>query len=402
MVHGGVALARLEGGRVALVAGALPGERVVAELEPARGVLMGRAVEILEASADRVEPPRHPGLDYGHIRYERQLSLKREVVADALHRACPRAQEVPPVRPAPLVWGYRSAVQPAVGRTGLGYREGGSHRIVELDEDPVANEALAAAWRLLALRVDALRGVREIALRGNDEGETLAALVATSAERELLPLAHELVREGLRGVAYARFDPRGRFRRGSSRLAGARTIRQRYGAFDLSVSPSSFAQPSPAAAGALLEELVRWLPGGGRALDLYAGGGAVAFHLALRFREVTALEIDRSASVRGERDAARLGLDGVRFVRADARRAPLPDGVELIAADPPRAGLSAALRQRILESRANRLIYVSCDPATWARDVAAFEAGGLRLARFAPFDFYPHTHHIELLSLLER
>ncbi len=402
MVHGGLALARLADGRVALVAGGLPGETVVAELASAKGVLRGEVREVLEPSPDRVAPPEHPGLDYGHASYSRQLELKREVLADALRRAGAKVEAVPPVRPAPRAWGYRSAVQPAVSKRGLGYRRAGSHQVVPLERDPTANDAVQAGWRVLAERIGDLRGVREVALRGNDDGEVLAALVTSLPERELLAVAHELVRAGLNGVGHAPFDPRGRFRQGSSRLAGARTIRQRYGRVDLTVSATSFAQPNPEAAGALYRQAVAWVEPGEHAWDLFAGGGALAFHLAQRFRAVTAVEIDRSAVTRGERDAQRLGLANVRFVRADARRAPMPSDAELIAVDPPRAGLAAPLRAAIAASGVRRLLYVSCDPVTWARDVAAFQAEGLELARFEPFDFYPHTHHVEVLSLLER
>ncbi len=402
MVHGGAALTRSADGQVALVRGGLPGERVVAEVEPVKGVLQGTVTEVLEASADRVEAPRHPGLDYAFIAYARQLALKREVVGDALRRAGAGDREVPPVRPSPDTWGYRSAVQPAVFRRGLGYRLGGSHRVVALETDPVANDAVNAAWRVLADRLAQLRGVREVALRGNDDGDALVALITTLPERELVPLAHELLRLGLRGVAHAPYDPRGRFRRGSARLAGARTLLQRFGDVELSVGATSFAQPNAHAAGELYRELVRWLPEGRHAWELFAGGGAIAFHLAQRFETVTAVEVDRAAVARGERDAARLAVDGVRFLRADARRAPLPADAELVVVDPPRAGLARDLRRAIVESPVPRLLYVSCDPATWARDVAAFASAGLRLVRFEPFDFYPHTHHIELLSLFER
>jgi 23S rRNA (uracil1939-C5)-methyltransferase len=120
------------------------------------------------------------------------------------------------------------------------------------------------------------------------------------------------------------------------------------------------------------------------------------------FRRVTALELDRSSVVRGGRDAERLGVRNLDFVHADARKlAALPDA-ELIAVDPPRAGLAKATRGAITASGANRLLYVSCDVATWARDVAEFEAAGWSLSRVQPFDFYPQTHHIELLSLLTR
>ena len=181
-----------------------------------------------------------------------------------------------------------------------------------------------------------------------------------------------------------------------------RSIRQRYGDFELTVTATSFAQPNPAAASRLLRELTRTAGTGAHALDLYAGGGVIGLHLAEGFEQVTALELDRSSVVRGERDARRLGVKNLSFVHADARKlANLPDA-ELITVDPPRAGLAKAARQAITASKAERLLYVSCDVATWARDVAEFEAAGWRLERAQPFDFYPQTHHIEMLSLLTR
>ena len=400
-VHGGAALARVEGGRVALVRGGIPGEEVEADLEERSGVLQGRVTRVLTASPDRVPSSKHPGLDYSFISYERQLELKREVVRDALSRTLKREVEVPPVRLAPLLWHYRSAVQPAVTPGGLGYREPESHEVVVLTSDPVANEAINNAWEVWG-RLRVPKGVREVVFRGNDGGEVLASLVATAPAKTLVPFAHELVKAGLAGVSYASHDPRGRFRGGSERLAGARSIRQRYGDFDISVSATNFAQPNPSAAGELYKTLQTLAASGGLALDVYAGSGIIGMHLAENFGRVIALEIDRGSVVRGERDAARLGIINLKFVKADAKRLVVPEGADLVAVDPPRAGLNKEVRRTLSASHAPRLLYVSCDVATWARDVAAFEASGWRLEHFQPFDFYPHTHHVEMLSLLVR
>ena len=128
----------------------------------------------------------------------------------------------------------------------------------------------------------------------------------------------------------------------------------------------------------------------------------IGLHLAEQFGRVTALEVDKSSVVRGERDAERLGVQNLSFIRADAKKLkPLPSA-DLIVVDPPRAGLAKGVREAILTSSASRLLYVSCDVATWARDVAHFDAEGFSLKRLLPFDFYPQTHHIEMLSLLER
>jgi len=405
MVHGGVALARLSGGRLALVRGGLPGERVKASLKERSGVLQGTVNEIVDASPHRVPPSAHPGLDYSHMAYVHQLELKRSVIEDALARSLRRTPSVPPVMAAPAVWGYRHAVQPAVapalGGVELGYRHPESHEVVPLESDPAAVESINAAWETLRA-YPFPKGVREIAFRANDAGEVLLCLVASASPRNYLHIAHDLVREGIAGVSYAPFDPRGRFRSGAERLAGARTITQRYGPFELSVSATSFAQPNPAAASRLYAELQRWAGAGACAADLYAGSGIIGMHLAGSFERVVALEVDRSSVVRGARDARRLGIRNLEFRKVDARRAPELPKAELICVDPPRAGLAKGVRAAIDASPATRLLYVSCDVATWARDVAQFEASGWHLERLQPFDFYPQTHHIEMLSLLTR
>ena len=401
MIHGGRALTHLEDGRVALVRGGIPGERVSAELEERKGVLQGWVVEVLEASEDRTEPPRHPGLDYGFIAYERQLELKREVVGDALSRALRREVEVGNVRAAPELWHYRSSVQPVALKSELGYRQPESHEVVTLASDPVANEAINRVWQTW----DSLKppkGIRELVLRGNDDGEVLASFIATTPAKNLLPFAHDLLRAGVKGVSYAPFDRRGRFRQGSEKLAGEKTILQAYGDFTISVSATNFAQPNPSAASQLYKALVELAPKGELALDLYAGSGIIGMHLLEKFDRVIALEIDRGSIVRGERDVERLGVKGIEFLKADAKRVEIPDGTDLITVDPPRAGLNKDVRAVIDASGVPALLYVSCDVATWARDVAEFEKLGWRLEHFEPFDFYPHTHHIELLSRLRR
>jgi len=413
-------------GPLVLLAGGIPGERVVARVETRKGVAFGEVVEVLEASPDRVAAPVHPGLDLGHVALERQLDLKHAVLLDAARRAgVALPVDVPAVTPSPRPWGYRSAIQPAVASSGtpatLGYRRPGAHDVVPLDDDPTANPACAAAWAAVT-SVGLPAGVREVAIRGNDDGEALIALVAAVPARDprgprarprrgtpaegdrgdLLDAAHALVRAGVAGVALAPYDPRGRFRGGAQRLAGARSLRQRYGDVELTLTATSFAQPNPDAAGALFRELAAWAPPARHALDLYGGNGVIGLHLASRCERVTVIEIDRGAVERGRADAQRMGAEHVMHVRLDAREVRVPDDVDLVCVDPPRAGLAAVTRAAIVESRARALIYVSCDVATWARDVADLQRAGFRLERLRPYDFQPHTHHLEVLSLLVR
>lgn len=398
MVHGGLCMARLDDGRVALVRGGIPGETVTATLQARSGVLQGEVGDVIIPSPDRVPASDHPGLDYSFVRYERQLELKREVVTDALSRSLRQEIDVPSVVAAPQVWAYRNTVQPAATREGLGYRQPDSHDVILLESDPVAQPAIDTVWR--AMRPP--KGVREVVFRCNDAGEVLLAFIASASARNYLNAAHDLVREGVKGVSYAQYDPRGRFRGGFERLAGERTIRQQYGHFEISISATSFAQPNPQAASMLYLTLEQWAGEGDTAVDLYAGSGIIGMHLTQNYRRVTALEVDRGSVTRGQQDTERLGIANLAFAKVDAKQLDTLPAADLITVDPPRAGLAKPVKEALTRSSASRLIYVSCDVATWARDVTQLIDAGWTLERFQPHDFYPQTHHIEMLSLLTR
>lgn len=404
MVHGGACLARLPDGKLALVHGGLPGETVRTELRTVSGVQQGAVTEVVTASEDRLEPTRHPGLNLDYIRYGRQLELKTEIIQDALQRALPKAADpemVAPTVASPAEWGYRNTVQPVVMKGRLGYLKPGTSEVVLMDADPVANQAISSAWDTL-LKTGLAKGVRQVAIRGVDSGEAIVALIASASARNFISYAHDLVGSGIAGVAYAEHDPRGRFRRGSERLAGARQLPQQFGDYELSITAGSFAQPNAAAATLLYRRLRELAGSGHEAHDLYAGSGGIAFHLAQGFDNVFAFEIDRSSVQRGRNDARRLELTNVIFEGGDVKQADFGRGADLVTVDPPRSGLGREVRDLIHASDASRLIYVSCDAATWARDVADLVGKGWTLDLVEPFDFQPHTHHVELLSHLSR
>src|SRR5690625_4218931 len=199
MGHGGVCLVRLMHGRLGLILCGIPWELVRADLSSRSGVQQGAVIELLEASPDRVEASAHPGLDLDHISNPRQLQLKREVVIDALERSLPREAELPEVAavvPSPLEWGYRNIVQPSAVRGRFGYRLPGTHEVRLLDSDPVASEPIRAAWDSM-LEQGLAKGVREVVIRSNDDGEVMVALVAIASVLNYLEYANDLVRVGV-------------------------------------------------------------------------------------------------------------------------------------------------------------------------------------------------------------
>ncbi|GGM97515.1 RNA methyltransferase [Thermus composti] len=396
LVPGGYGLARTERG-VVLVKGALPGELVRGEPKRQKGALFLEAPEILEPHPARYPKPLPPSADLP-LAYEAQLPLKEGLVRDALERIAKLEAPLAPIQPSPRPLAYRTAAQYARHPLGgLAYRLPESHALHPLEEDPLLAEPLAWAFGVLKLWP---LPVEEVALRGSLlEGKVLLGLIGGSPEALKRP-AKALVKEGFAGVVWAEPSPKGRFRGRVTPLAGERTLLEAFGPLKATVSLESFSQVNPLAAGALLEEARTLVAGGRRALELYAGSGLLSLLLAPRYQEVVAVEISKEAVRRGEMDRKRLGVENVRFLRTDARKAEALGAFDLVVVDPPRSGLAPEVRAYLLKARPREILYVSCDPATWARDVGALVQGGYRLAFARPYDFFPFTHHVEVLSLL--
>ncbi len=396
LVPGGYGLARTEEGAV-LVRGGLPGEVVRGRPVRRRGALFLEEVEVLSPRPDRYPHPLPPTADLPLV-YEAQLPLKAGLVQEALARIARLDFALSPIRPSPRATGYRTAAQYARHPLGgLAYRLPESQVLFPLGEDPLVAEPLA--WALALLQTWPLP-VEEVALRGSLlQGRVLLGLIGGVPEALKRP-AKALVREGFAGVVWAEPSPRGRFRGRVRPLQGETTLLEAFGPLVATVSVESFSQVNPLAAGFLLEEAQGLVSGGKRALELYAGSGLLSLLLAPRYLEVVAVEISKEAVRRGEADRKRLGAENVRFLRADAREAQGLGRFDLVVVDPPRGGLSPEVRAYLLKTRPEEVLYIACDPATWARDVGVLVQGGYRLAFARPYDFFPFTHHVEVLSLL--
>jgi 23S rRNA (uracil1939-C5)-methyltransferase len=396
LVPGGLGLGRTPDG-VALVRGGLPGEVVEASLERRKNHWEGEVTEVLEPHPQREEGPWPPSVDLPLV-YEAQLPIKTGFVREALERIGGLEAELEPIQPSPRSLGYRAAAQYAVmPGGGLAYRYPKTHNLLLLEHDPLLAPPLERVFeQLKALRLACL----EVALRGSlHEGRVLLGFIGGEARR-LQPVAREVLGSEVAGVIWAEEHPAGRFRGRVQALAGMGTLLEDFGGVLCSISVQSFAQVNLEAAGRMYLEAARIAGEGKRAIELYAGSGVLGFHLARSFAEVLAVEISKDAVKRGEADRARLGVPNLRFHRGDAGELARLGPADLVAVDPPRAGLSPQTMQALLETRPTRLLYISCDPATWARDVGRLAREGYRLQFVRPYDFYPYTHHVEVLSRL--
>jgi 23S rRNA (uracil1939-C5)-methyltransferase len=394
---GGPMIARHDG-RIILVRGAIPGERVMARLvRVSKGVAHADTVQILEPSADRREPAGDPlcgGCLYAHIGYARQLELKALIVADAFARiARLPLTAVVPVAPSPEV-GYRMRARLHVRAGRIGFFREGSHDIC----DPAqTRQLLPATVDVLARLGAAVRSLGSDAVQGIELSENADAshrvvhldTGAAIGARTLDLLAGT---EGLTGLSSSSGD------RGDVHVIDRLTIAG-HAALPIRRHVLAFFQSNRFLLNELVGHVVSQVPMGAELLDLYAGAGLFALTAAsTRGAHVIAVEGDRVAAGDLRANCAAVpGASAVHepveaFVARDRAGAPPPDAVIV---DPPRTGMAREALDGTLRMNAPRLVYVSCDVATLARDARRLVDAGYAIEQIRAFDLFPNTPHVE-------
>lgn len=386
MVYGGDGLGRLDG-RAVLAPFVLPGERVLLHpLSEKPGLIRSRLLQVGVAAPARVPPPcpyfgRCGGCHYQHAPYEMQLAMKRAILEDQLRRIgkiAPPA-EIRVVAGEP--WGYRNRVQLHVAGRELGYREAHSRKLCAIQACPLASPAIGRAIAALRrmLRDPRWPGfVRSIELFTN-EAETQLNVLET--DRPVAKRFFDWCADEIPGLVPGALDY----------SATGHTFR---------VSGGSFFQVNRFLIDALVDAAMDGAQGG-IALDLYAGVGLFSAPLAHRFAAVTAVESGNRAAADLRFNMERAGL-AVRTEQANADDwiESLETPADFVLMDPPRAGVGKRVAACMARLAVPRLVIVSCDPATLARDLAALSAGGYRLDRLTLIDLFPQTYHLETVAAL--
>lgn len=407
---GGRMIARHEG-QVVLVAGAVPGERVRARIDKAdKRLAFAHSLEIVEASPDRraaVADPLCGGCVFSHIAYPRQLSLKREIVLDAFQRIGRITPESALVVAASPERGYRMRARLHVSGGRVGFYREGTHALCDpAQTGQLTDAALGAAQSAVEALEAAGAPVASIELSENMSGSERALAVAV---REVTSRArHELRRLVERGAARGvmlRDDRGARVVAGEPLVADplAALTTGRAGEGVLRRHPESFFQSNrflvPALVAAVADEVL-----GDRIVDLYAGVGLFSVALAATRpgARITAVEGDRSSgadlqlNAGGFGESMTLSLESVEDYLRQSR-----DEASTTIVDPPRTGLSPETVERLGQRRSPRLIYVSCDPATMARDARKVLDAGYGLTSLRAFDLFPNTAHVESLGVFD-
>jgi len=405
---GGRMIARHDG-QVILVAGAVPGERVVARLEKVeRKVAFATVTDVRDASPDRREPFADPlcgGCVYSHINYPRQLEIKADVVRDAFLRIgrMPLADAVP-VAPSPER-GYRMRARLHVqdGRAGF-YREGTHILCDATPTGQLSDGAVHAIGAAVGAVNSAGARAGSIELTENVPGDgRVIGIHVDDASRLGRDLIAGIVADGaIAGMVVT--DGQGRrSTSGESTVSDtlARLTAGRAAEGELRRRVESFFQGNRFLIADLVTSVMDAVPADGPVLDLYAGVGLFAVSLAgSGRRSITAVEGDRSSGSDLQRNAGVFGdamVVVLESVESALRR--LRQDVGTVVVDPPRTGMTPEALDGIVRVRAGRIVYVSCDPATLARDARRLLDAGYRLESLRAFDLFPNTPHVESLGV---
>ena len=440
LAFGGEGVARADG-YVVFVPGGVPGDRLEVRLVQVRPrFARGEIERVLTPSEHRTEPPcpyfgRCGGCRLQHIRYEAQLEFKQRQVAECVSRlgGLGPAAGVPlrPIIAAPDVYGYRNKMEftfaESEGQAIVGLHEAERYdRILDIERCLLQPEAMNAilgevrafvrerGWAVYQPeREDGL--LRFLVLReGRATGERMVNLVTTSPDVATARALADRLRERCPGVASVVLNvnpKKAAVAVGVEEhpIAGNERIRERLGGLEFAISASSFFQTNTRQAERLFGIVVEYaeLTGRETVVDLYSGTGAISLLLARQAHAVYGIELVPAAIEDATRNAAANGIANCTFLAGEVRNV-LPEllrrGVraEVVVADPPRAGFHPKALRTVLALAPGRLVYVSCNPGTLARDLGVLVAGGYRLDAVQPIDMFPHTPHIEVVARLTR
>jgi 23S rRNA (uracil1939-C5)-methyltransferase len=402
LAAGGAGVGRLSDGMTVFVPRTVAGDLVrLADVKRHRRHALARLAEVVSAGPGRVDPPcdhfvtdRCGGCQWLHVAAEAQAAAKRRIVGDALRRIAKLDLPDPQLVPAPRRLGYRSVITVTVrrqgGRVWAGFHDAfDPDRVFALEHCAIAREEVQLLWEAIRVRLDVLPPGDDVRLRLRVTEAGGLHLVVSGGERAFAdgePLAEAARAAGLSLTVW--WQPSG----GAARRVGGEPG---------DAAETAFAQVNEEVARVLHDAAVaaagEGLPRPSRVVDLYAGAGATALPLAAAGHDVTLVESDQRAVRRASELATRRGIR-LRAIagRVEDHLALLRPG-DVVLANPPRTGLGKGVAARLLECPPRRLVYVSCDPATLARDLVRAGVTTDRIREVRAFDIFPQTSHVETM-----
>ncbi|TWI55998.1 23S rRNA (uracil(1939)-C(5))-methyltransferase RlmD [Halalkalibacter nanhaiisediminis] len=436
LTHEGAGVAKVNGYTL-FVPKALPGEVVdIKVTKTNKGYGFARLLNIEKQSEDRAEPPcpiynQCGGCQMQHLNYEAQLIVKQKQVQDVLERIGGlKSVLVHPTLGMDNPWRYRNKAQVPVGENegGLiaGFYQERSHRIISMDQCLIQheeNDEIIRSVKSIAIKYG-IRGYDEekhrgtlrhvVARHGKQTGEIMVVLVTRGKE---LPNKKNIIEEICNQIPNVKsivqnINPKRTnviFGEETHVLWGDEYIHDYIGDIKFAISARSFYQVNPEQTKVLYDKALEYanLTGNETVIDAYCGIGTISLFLAQRAKRVYGVEIVPDAIADAKRNAELNGITNVDFAVGEAENV-MPwwyaQGIrpDVIVVDPPRKGCDEKLLETILAMKPQRVVYVSCNPATLARDLKMLDEGGYETKEVQPVDMFAHSTHVEAVVKLER
>ncbi len=417
MAHRGPAVGRIDG-QVVFAFYGIPGEQVRVQLERRRRkFLQAHVVEVLEPSPDRIAPacPYYGvcgGCQWQHLGYAAQVRLKRQIVEEQFARIGKQSVTVDQVHTPSSPWAYRYGCEIALSRA-AGFRQRGSRRVVEVEQCAISHPLISKLLTTLNTmiqdgRIPDLWGMNWVETRVIPQGESVKLALVLEGVRNVDLVAQPELRAVLAALSTIPEAISVSYRTPSGAVepfAGpalvdveilGKQIRFPPGAFfqaNVEMLPTAIARMRDLAA-VQADETV---------LDLYCGVGIFGLFMAEDAGRVIGIEVDAQAIDAARQTAAQWGLQNTEFWDLSAEKVTedLPQ-FDVAIVDPPRTGLDPRVLRAVAGSTPSRVVYLSCEPSTLARDAALLKEEGYRVERLELFDFFPQTYHVESLALFRR
>jgi 23S rRNA (uracil1939-C5)-methyltransferase len=432
IIPGGLGLAHLADGLVVMVPRVLPGEKITAEIgKKRRGYASAALLELLEPSPFRVEPPCRfydecGGCDFQHISYQHQLEIKNSLLQEQLNRVLTGDDGTPgpefvSIAGSADTFHYRQRIRVQVDRGKMGFYQHGSHQIVEVSEcllaAPLLNTVLQDLRESSQMTV-LLRNCQSVELQLSPQDNSVIVLV--NFLRKPRPkdiLAAKAVAKSIVSIKAIFLNTKkwgdvGPFLPENSRAEGSPallncTLKVNSNTLPISLEAGGFCQVNSKQNDKLIEQMMAWSKIGSKdkILDLFCGMGNFSIPAAKLTGSVVGTDLQRSAIRSARRNALQNRLENCFFSQKSALQSAkeLADdqaSFDLVIIDPPRQGCREVLPY-LTKIAKSKIIYISCDPATLARDLADLTRNGFKISHIQGIDMFPQTHHIETIVLLE-
>ncbi|HXY54473.1 MAG TPA: 23S rRNA (uracil(1939)-C(5))-methyltransferase RlmD [Nitrospirota bacterium] len=412
LVHGGSGLGRLDSGHAVFVPGVLPGERVTVALrKKKKGFLEADLVQIITPSRDRIKPPcegekQCTGATWSYIAYQAQLRFKQEILLDSLKRI----GGIEPKRllatvPAPRTDHYRLRTQFNVrsldGMQKIGFFRQGSYDLIEVENAFLIHPLIDKVLKAIRSIAHGLPQLAEIHINATPAGEVHVLFFnKLQSYPPLEPILNELREKAPEVIGITGFA-------GKKKVAahGKNYLTLDIEGLTLLATEGNFYQVNWDQNRNMVRTVIDFagLTGNETVLDLYCGIGNFALPLAKKAKSVIGIESGYSAIEDATRNAELNGISNAEFIADDMQKGlktllQRKVRADIIVLDPPRAGATLKTLERVLAFLPRKIVYVSCNPATLARDLKFFHLFGFRLEQLQPVDMFPYTYHIECVA----